>query len=86
VFQKTCFSFAASSMLSSVAPSMPASYRGQTRRAMHQLPLKFIEIPLPETRLWEQLDDQPKQAVIETLARLLSQAVQAHPPQEEAND
>ena len=53
---------------------------------MHQVPLKFIEIPLPETRLWEQLDDQPKQAVIETLARLLSQAVQAHPPQEEAND
>ena len=27
---------------------------------MRQLPLKFIDIPLPETRLWEQLDDEPK--------------------------
>ena len=53
---------------------------------MRQLPLKFIDLPVPETRLWEQLDDQPKQAVIETLARLLSQAVQAHPPQEEDHE
>ena len=53
---------------------------------MRQLPLKFTDIPLPETCLWEQLDDEPKRTVIETLARLLSQAVQAHPPQEEAND
>jgi len=53
---------------------------------MRQLPLKLIDLPLPETRLWEQLDDEPKRTVIETLARLLSQAVQAHPPQEEAND
>ena len=53
---------------------------------MRQLPLQFTDIPIPETRLWEQLDDEPKQAVIEALARLLSQAVQAAPPQEEAND
>ncbi len=53
---------------------------------MRQLPLKFIDLPLPEPRLWEQLDDQPKQTVIEILARLLGQAIQAHPPQEEAND
>ena len=53
---------------------------------MRQQPLKFIDIPLPETCLWEQLDDEPRQAVIETLARLLSQAIQADPPQEEAND
>ena len=53
---------------------------------MRQLPLKFIDLPLPETRLWEQLDDEPKQTVIETLARLLSQAVQADPGQEEAHD
>src|SRR5208282_5643406 len=85
-FQRTCFSSATSSMLSSAAPSRPACYRGQTRRAMRQLPLKFIDIPLPETRLWEQLDDEPKRTVVETLARLLSQAVQAHPPQEEDHD
>jgi hypothetical protein len=65
---------------------MPELYRGQTRRAMRQLPLSFTDLPLPETRVWEQLDDEPKQAVVQTLARLLSQAVQAHPPQEEAND
>jgi len=53
---------------------------------MRQLPLSFTDLPLPETRVWEQLDDEPKQAVVQTLARLLSQAVQAHPPQEEAND
>jgi len=53
---------------------------------MRQLPLKFIDLPLPETRLWEQLDDEPKRTVIETLARLLSQAVQADSGQEEAND
>jgi hypothetical protein len=53
---------------------------------MRQLHLKFTDIPLPETCLWEQLEDEPKQTVIETLARLLSQAVQAPAPQEEAND
>ena len=53
---------------------------------MRQLPLKFTNIAIPDTHLWEQLDDEPKQAVIETLARLLGQAIQAHPPQEEAND
>ena len=54
---------------------------------MRQLPLKFADLHLPETRLWEQLDEEPKQAVIETLARLLSQAIPTDPhPQEEAND
>jgi len=53
---------------------------------MRQLPLKFIDIPIPETCLWEQLDDEPKRTVVETLARLLSQAVQADPSQEEPND
>jgi predicted Fe-S protein YdhL (DUF1289 family) len=53
---------------------------------MPQLPLRFTDLPIPEMRLWEQLDDEPRQAVIEALARLLSQAIQADPPQEEAND
>ena len=53
---------------------------------MRQLPLTFTDLHVPETRLWEELDDQPKQAVVETLARLLSQAVQAPASQEEAND
>ena len=41
---------------------------------MPQLNLNFNDIPIPETRLWEQLDDQQKRIVIETLARLLVQA------------
>jgi hypothetical protein len=38
---------------------------------MSQLNLNFIDIPIPETCLWEQFDDQQKRIVIETLARLL---------------
>jgi hypothetical protein len=50
---------------------------------MPQLHLSFIDIPVPETRLWEQLDDEHKQIVIEILARLL---VQATRPQQEPTD
>jgi len=35
---------------------------------MPQLNLNFNDIPIPETCLWEQLDDQQKRIVIETLA------------------
>ena len=52
---------------------------------MPQLHLSFIDIPVPETRLWEQLDDEHKQIVIETLARLLSQTTR-HQQQEQTND
>ena len=41
---------------------------------MPQLNLNFNEIPIPETHLWEQFDDEQKRIVIETLARLLVQA------------
>jgi predicted Fe-S protein YdhL (DUF1289 family) len=41
---------------------------------MSQLILNFIDIPIPETCLWEQLDDDQKRIVIETLARLLVKA------------
>jgi hypothetical protein len=41
---------------------------------MPQLNLNFNDIPVPETCLWEQLDDPQKRIVIETLARLLVQA------------
>ncbi len=53
---------------------------------MRQLPLQFTDIPIPETHLWEQLPDEPRRTAVETLARLLSQAVQAHPPQEEDHE
>jgi hypothetical protein len=58
----------------------------QSRRAMPQLNLNFLDIPIPETCLWEELDNEHKQLVIETLARLLVNAVRTGNPQEAAND
>ena len=51
---------------------------------MRQLPLKFTDLPFPETRLWEQLDDEHKRIVIEILARLLVQTTR--PQQQEPTD
>jgi hypothetical protein len=61
-------------------------YLLKTRRAMPQLHLNFIDIPIAETCLWEQFDEQHKQILIETLARLLSKAARADQPKEQAND
>ena len=52
---------------------------------MPQLNLNFIDIPIPETCLWEQLDDKQKRIVIETLARLLVKAT-ADQHQEQSNN
>jgi predicted Fe-S protein YdhL (DUF1289 family) len=52
---------------------------------MPQLYLNFTDIPVPETCLWEHFDDQQKQIVIETLARLLVQAAR-NQHQEQTND
>jgi predicted Fe-S protein YdhL (DUF1289 family) len=48
---------------------------------MPQLHLNFLEIPVPETCLWEQFDDVQKRTVIETLARLLVQATRLQHPE-----
>ena len=55
---------------------------------MPQLSLNFFEIPIPQTYLWEELNNQQKQLVIETLARLMIKAAigTGNPPQEPAND
>jgi hypothetical protein len=50
-----------------------------------QLILNFTDIPILETCLWEQFDDERKRIVIETLARLLVQAARNH-HQEQIND
>ena len=47
---------------------------------MPQLNLNFNDIPIPETHLWEQFDDEQKRIVIETLARLLVQATRDQAP------
>ena len=52
---------------------------------MPQLILNFIDIPIPETCLWEKLDDEQKRIVIETLTRLLVKATR-NEHQEQTND
>jgi predicted Fe-S protein YdhL (DUF1289 family) len=54
---------------------------------MPQLHLKFLDdLPLPETCLWEQIDDERKRLVVETLARLMTKATRAREPQEQSHD
>jgi hypothetical protein len=52
---------------------------------MSQLNLNFTDIPIPETCLWEQFDDEQKRIVVETLARLLVKATRDQ-KQELTND
>jgi phenylpyruvate tautomerase PptA (4-oxalocrotonate tautomerase family) len=52
---------------------------------MPQLNLKFTDIPIPETCLWEQLDDEQKRNIVEALARLLVKATRIA-RQEQTND
>jgi hypothetical protein len=53
---------------------------------MSQLNLSFIDIPVPETCLWEGLNNEQKQLVIESLARLMINAARNASPLEAAND
>jgi predicted Fe-S protein YdhL (DUF1289 family) len=53
---------------------------------MPQLILNFIDIPIPETCLWEQLDDNQKRIVIESLARLVIKATVDKQLEETSND
>jgi phenylpyruvate tautomerase PptA (4-oxalocrotonate tautomerase family) len=52
---------------------------------MPQLNLKFTDIPIPETCLWEQLDDEQKRSVVQALSRLLVKATRMA-SQEQTND
>jgi hypothetical protein len=52
---------------------------------MPQLNLNVNDIPIPETHLWEQFDDEQKRIVVETLARLFVRATR-DPHQEQTND
>jgi hypothetical protein len=53
---------------------------------MPQLHLNFFDIPIPETHLWEQLDDEQRRIVIEALARLMTNATRTGKSQEHTND
>ena len=52
---------------------------------MPQLNLNFTDIPIPETCLWENLDDEQKRIVTEILTRLLVKATHDEHP-EQTND
>ena len=45
---------------------------------MPQLNLNFTDIPIPETHVWEQVDEPQKRIVIEALARLLTKTVRTN--------
>jgi hypothetical protein len=46
--------------------------------------LNFLDIPIPETQIWETLENEPRTLAIEVLARLIVQAIcdQQKPEQE----
>lgn len=52
---------------------------------MPQLNLNFHDIPIPQTHLWEQFDEDQQRVVVETLVRLLVKATSDH-PQEHVNE
>lgn len=52
---------------------------------MSQLNLNFNDIPIPETHLWAQFEDEQRRVVIETLSRLLIKATRDN-QQEQIND
>jgi hypothetical protein len=52
---------------------------------MPQLNLNFTDLPIPETYLWEQWDDEQKRIVIAILSRLPIQATRDQ-QQEQSND
>ena len=53
---------------------------------MRQLYLNLPDIPIAQISLWEQFDEEQRRTVIETLARLITQAVRANPHPEETHD
>jgi hypothetical protein len=53
---------------------------------MPQLHLNFTDIPISETCLWNQLDDEQRQKIAEALARLMTKVAQTNPHQEQTNN
>jgi hypothetical protein len=75
-------------MLSSIAaPHRTAARTLEMRRAtILQRILNFLDIPIPETQVWETLENEPRTLAIEVLARLIVQATRAHQKLEREHD
>jgi hypothetical protein len=56
----------------------------QTWRVIVQLNLSFLDLPLPQTCLWELLDQEQRTIVIEAIARLITKTATNN--QEQNND
>ena len=52
---------------------------------MQQL-LNFLDIPIPETRIWVSLENEPRTLAIELLARLIVQAIRVSQKTEQEHD
>jgi len=48
-----------------------------------QIKLNFLDLPVPQTLVWDQLDDEQKAVVIETVARLIVKMILAENNQEQ---
>ena len=46
--------------------------------------LNFLDLAIPETQVWETLEEQQRTLAIEVLARVLAKAT--HRPEEESHD
>jgi hypothetical protein len=60
--------------------------RRRRSAAVQQQHLMFLDIPCPHEAVWTQLNDEQREAVVETLARLIGQTAMAQAPREENND
>jgi hypothetical protein len=60
--------------------------RRQRRKADVQMDLIFLEIPGPTQQVWESLDDEQRQAVIDKMSRLITKAALATQINEEDTD
>jgi hypothetical protein len=80
---------ARSSMLSSIAVlahTAETENRWTRRTTLLQHLLNFLNIPIPETQLWETLENEPRTLAIEVLARLIVQATRANQKPEREHD
>jgi hypothetical protein len=56
------------------------------RTTILQRILNFLDIPIPETQVWETLENEQRTVAIEVLARLIVQATYPSPKEENNHD